>query len=357
MTPRKILIFSRAYQNMAGGVEKMSLDLARGLSEKGHSVVILSLDSTSDVAFFDWPPTVEWVKIGIGDPSKRAGTISRLKRIKSIRGAAKKIQPDVGIGFQIGSFALLRLATIGLGIKTIAAERNSPDLFYYIRNGKLKRFFSNLILFSSYRVAVQFKNYRTKYPFWLQKKIVITPNWVKDVTAKELTVKQNGFSILFVGRLTFQKNLSVLLEATKLLPHNFKLTVIGDGPELEDLRTKARNLNQTISFEPPRYDLSSSYAEANILCLPSRWEGFPNVVAEALSFGLPVVGFAKCSGISDLISDGINGTIAEGMDDPSTLAEAIIRAHETEFVPDKIKSTVQIYSFEKFIEHWESCFE
>lgn len=341
---------------MAGGVEKMSLDLARGLAEKGHSVVILSLDSAADVAFFDWPPTVEWIKIGIGDPSKRAGTMARLKRVKSIRNVARNYRPDIGIGFQIGSFALLRLATFGLGIKTIAAERNSPDLFNFIRKGKIKRFFSNFILFTSSKVAVQFENYRTKYPFWLRSKIIVTPNWVRQIVSINRIPKRDVFSILFVGRLTYQKNLSVLLEAFKLLPQNFQLTVIGDGPELQDLKFKAQQLSQSVFFELPRNDLNSAYANANLLCLPSRWEGFPNVVAEALSYGLPVVGFEKCSGIPDLISDGVNGIIAAGSDDPYTLANALVRGSETSFNVDVIKSTINKYSYSQFIEHWEASF-
>lgn len=356
MIPKKIVIFSRAYQNMAGGVEKMSLDLAKGLSDRNHSVVILSLDEKTDLPFFDWPPLVEWIKIGIGDPSKRANFVFRLRRLKSIRATVRDIHPDVGIGFQIGSFALLRLATFGLCIRTIAAERNSPDLFSYIQNGRIKRFFSNLILLTSYRVSVQFENYKTKYPAWLRSKIVVTPNWVQESTLTESRNTPKVFSILFVGRLTFQKNITVLLDAMKLLPTTFQLTIIGDGPEMDILRAKANLLPHNIFFELPKRDLNSSYASASILCMPSRWEGFPNVVAESLSCGLPVIGFELCSGIAELIIDSVNGAIAKGMDDPISLAEALIRASKMELCESKIKSTVQSYNFEKFISSWEDSF-
>ncbi len=353
MTPKKILIFSRAYQNMAGGVEKMSLDLARGLSERGHSVAVMSLDNHLDQPFFEWPHSIQWIKIGIGDPSKRASFVARCQRLKSIRAAAKENRPDVGIGFQVGSFALLRFATLGLGIKTIAAERNSPDLFGYIRNGKIKRFFSNIILLTSYRVAVQFENYRLKYPIWLRTKIVVTPNWVKEVVLSKSQDPKLRFSILFVGRLTFQKNVNVLLSAMSLLPDNFQLTIIGDGPELEDLKARAELLPHLIEFEPPMLDLSSAYQNASVLCMPSRWEGFPNVVAEALSYGLPVVGYRLCSGIPELIEEGFSGIIAEGMNNPSTLADALLKASRTDFPNLRISKAMKKYSFRNFINHWE----
>ena len=345
MNSKKIVIFSRAYQNMAGGVEKMSLDLARGLSERGHSVVIISLDKESDTPFFEWPVAVSWIRIGIGNPNKRATILSRFRRMKALRAIAKDVRPDVGIGFQVGSFALLRLATFGLGIKTVAAERNSPDLFGYIRKGKEKRFFSNLILFSATRVAVQFESYRRKYPFWLRQKIVVTPNWVAQIESSKTVMDAMPFQITFIGRLTFQKNVAVLLNAMEHLPSHFQLTIIGDGPDLESLQNQARSLSQKVIFQSPRRDLKFVYESSGVLCMPSRWEGFPNVVAESLAHGLPVVGFELCSGIPDLVRDEFTGILAKGMDSPLELAEALKRASSTHFMESRIKESMKIIVF------------
>jgi len=355
MNSKKIIIFSRAYQNMAGGVEKMSLDLARGLSERGHSVVILSLDKQSDTPFFEWPNSVAWIRIGIGNPDLRATILSRFRRLKAIRAVCKDIQPDIGIGFQVGSFALLRLAMFGLDIKTIAAERNSPDLFDYIRRGKTKRFFSNLILSSATNVAVQFESYRSKYPFWIRSKIVVTPNWVAQIDSPKTVLAPKPFNILFIGRLTFQKNVGVLLNAMDYLPDDFQLTIIGDGPDMKILQAKADLLHQRIVFRPPQRDLKSAYMSSGVLCMPSRWEGFPNVVAESLSHGLPVVGFELCSGVPDLVTDGVTGAIAEGMGSSTALAEALLRASSTHFLESKIKESVRKFSFENFLNKWEDA--
>ena len=355
MNSKKIVIFSRAYQNMAGGVEKMSLDLAKGLSERGHIVVIISLDKESDNPFFEWPAAVSWIRIGIGNPDKRATILNRFRRLKAIRVIAKDIRPDFGIGFQVGSFALLRLATLGLGIKTVAAERNSPDLFGYIRRGKEKRFFSNLILFSATRVAVQFESYRRQYPLWLRHKIVVTPNWVAQIESSKTVMDAMPFQIMFIGRLTFQKNVAVLLDAMEHLPSHFQLTIIGEGPDLKILQNRATSLNQKVIFESPRRDLKSAYESSGVLCMPSRWEGFPNVVAESLAHGLPVVGFELCSGIPDLVRDGVTGIIAKGMDSHLELAEALKRASVTHFTESIIKESIEIYSFQNFINKWEDA--
>lgn len=342
---------------MAGGVEKMSLDLARGLSEKGHEVTILSLDSELDSSFFEWPNSVAWKRIGIGDPNKVATLPVRLKRIRAIRREVRIVQPHIGIGFQVGSFALFRLSTLGLGIKTIAAERNSPDLFNYIKRGKIKRLLSNMILFTSTRVTVQFESYRFKYPTWLRSHIVCTPNWVPNVSVDKKRKDASNFHIVFIGRLTFQKNVSVLLDAIKLLPDSFEVTIVGDGPDLVNLKSKAAKLKQKIDFLPPQLDIGVIYNSASILCLPSRWEGFPNVVAEALAHGLPVVGFESCSGIPELIIDGSNGVIASGMNDATSLANALLRASKTHFSIMTVKDSVKEFDFPNFVQKWEDSLD
>lgn len=353
MQSKRILIFSRAYQNMAGGVEKMSLDLAKGLADRGHKVTIVSLDQDSDNAFFDWPENVSWKKVGIGDPEKRATFVVRVRRILAIRSIVKELRPNVGLGFQVGSFALMRLASFGLGMQSVAAERNSPDLFEYISRGKLKRFFSNIILGTSTRIAIQIESYKSKYPHWLKTKLVVTPNWVWLAPEVASRIRSINFNILFVGRLTFQKNVEVLLNAMNNLPDNFELTIIGAGPELSRLRAKALESGRHIVFKDPQTDLRADYLSADVLCMPSRWEGFPNVVAEALAHGLPVVGFDGCSGIPDLVVHNQTGVIAPGMNNPESLRQALLNAAELQFDPEEIRESMRQYSFENFIDKWE----
>ena len=110
-----------------------------------------------------------------------------------------------------------------------------------------------------------------------------------------------------------------------------------------------------MKFLPPRKKLNSLYLKSDLFCLPSLWEGFPNVVGEALAFGLPVVGFRDCSGVKELITDNLNGVIANGNNDVNALVEAIYKASLLKFSPRKIQSSVSKYSYEKFIDDWEIC--
>ncbi len=350
-----ILFYSRAYANVAGGVEKMSLDLARGLVQRGHTITILSLDQEFEKSFFEWPKKVSWIKLGIGNPNKKNNILIRLRRIRAIRNIAKSGNFDAAVGFQIGSFALLKSAIFGLKIRTIAAERNAPTLFNYISKGRLKRFFSNVILGFADCIAVQFEDYKKLYPRFLQSKIKVTPNWVASQANFDVELDPKSINILFVGRLTFQKNVSVLIKAFKYLPSNFKLSIVGDGPEFEELKALASNYPQRVKLFKPSNDLSVFYDNANIFCLPSRWEGFPNVIAEALSHGLPCVGFRECSGIPQLIIDNQNGFMAKKMGDPKSLAEALIKASLIKSRTYEIALTVAHFNYDGYIKNWETA--
>jgi len=348
-----LLFYSRAYANVAGGVEKMSLDLARGLVERGHTVTIISLDQEFEKSFFEWPEKVSWIKLGIGYPNKKNNVLIRLRRVLAIRSVVRNGNFDAAVGFQIGSFALLRSALFGLKIKSIAAERNAPTLFRFISNGKFKRFFSNLILYSADCIAVQFDDYKKLYPKFLQNKIMVTPNWVATQININREIAPKVVNILFIGRLTFQKSASVLIGALEYLPTYFQLSIVGDGPEIEMLKKLSSNYPQRVEFYPPTTDLATLYRGANIFCLTSRWEGFPNVIAEALSHGLPCVGFKECSGIPQLIFDNQNGFMAKRMGDKKSLAEALISASQLKTTPSEIASTVTHYTFDNYIKAWE----
>ena len=100
-------------------------------------------------------------------------------------------------------------------------------------------------------------------------------------------------------------------------------------------------LRKSVLFDSPKRDLSSAYTNKSVLCMTSRWQGFPNIVAESLSNGLLVVGFALCSGIPEFVEEGFTGTIAEGMNDPVALADALLKASKNSFSTDDIKEALK----------------
>jgi glycosyltransferase involved in cell wall biosynthesis len=354
---------SRKFDDVVGGVERMVLSIADQLQSIGHEVTVISLDNEDAKPFYPWPSDISWIKVSLGDPDLRANVLTRIRRIRFIRQILRQQKIDCIIGFQLGSFALVRAAAIGMSVFSIAAERNSPTLYRFIRRGRALRLYSWLILATSDRIAIQMPSYVGEYPFFLKRRIRITPNAVKRATtfrrqSKNLVgSKVPDLKVLFVGRVTFQKNVQCLVQAMALLEIPCRLTIVGDGDNLHEIREMSAHFNLNVTFQSFSTNLEEYYLESDVLCLPSRWEGFPNVVAEALAHGLPVVGFENCSGVRDLITPGVNGFLARGNGNASSLAAALKATWDTRIDPKSCIRSVEWFSKENSIQHWKAALE
>ena len=121
--------------------------------------------------------------------------------------------------------------------------------------------------------------------------------------------------ILFVGRVVYQKGLDLLFHALSNIGDlDWKLTVVGDGPQLPVLERLARRLEITdrVHFAGWKRgdELVAAYQNANLFVYPSRHEGMPNAVLEAMASGLPVIA-TRISGNEELLLQGETGTLVE----------------------------------------------
>jgi len=132
--------------------------------------------------------------------------------------------------------------------------------------------------------------------------------------------------LLFVGRLDPQKGPLQLLEAAAELfaDHaDLHLVMVGDGPLASELRewTRARSFESRIHFVGRQENIAALMRAADLFVLPSRWEGLPNVVLEAMAAGTPVVATAV-EGVRDLLGEGKFGVVVPLNGEPR-LSEAI----------------------------------
>jgi len=126
--------------------------------------------------------------------------------------------------------------------------------------------------------------------------------------------------VIFVGQLIPRKGVDLLLEAMRPLFDDYPdllLSVIGGGSEAQALQAVAESFGiaNRVSFEGTlRSDrIQPRLASADVLVLPSRWDGWGMVVNEALSAGVPVV-VSDCCGAADLIQHGVNGFVFRSED-------------------------------------------
>jgi glycosyltransferase involved in cell wall biosynthesis len=131
--------------------------------------------------------------------------------------------------------------------------------------------------------------------------------------------------VLAVGRLTAQKGFDVLLEAAarwrERRPEPF-VAIAGSGPLAASLHSQARDLGLDAAFLGERQDVAALLAAADVFVLPSRWEGQPLVVQEALRAGRPIVA-SDVPGVRDLTGDDAALLVPPG--DPAALGDAVAR--------------------------------
>lgn len=147
--------------------------------------------------------------------------------------------------------------------------------------------------------------------------------------------------ILFVGRLSEQKAIDYLLYAMVSVNNDYKLLIIGQGSEYNNLLTLVNklNLSHRVSFLGEKSDLVYYYRHASLTVLSSRYEGFPNVLVESIACGTPVVSFDCPNGPREIIIDGVNGFLVKYLD-YNDLAVKINYSLSFNFNLNKLKESI-----------------
>ena len=134
--------------------------------------------------------------------------------------------------------------------------------------------------------------------------------------------------LIFVGRFNPQKRPLFLIEAlARLHVQNWSLTMIGDGPLMDGVRARIRELRLenrvTLTGWLDAADVRRHLRDADIFCIPSSSEGLPVAAIEALRHGLAIVGSA-IPGLADVVEDEVNGSLA-ALDDNAAFSQRIDR--------------------------------
>src|SRR5262245_28262574 len=303
--------------------------LAEALAIRGFQVHLISWDRLDAVSFYTLPGNVKWHRLDFSP-----GSVDKMRRLASVYGVLRTYCIRVLIGFVMSGDRTIFGAAKLAGTKIIAAERNAPAI-YRTRYNQMQRWLSLTCLHFADRITVQFPDYVREYPPTLHNRIEVIPNpvWIPTIKACAQRPGHGGrCTVLAVGRLDkVQKQFHKLIEAFALIAKAhpaWDLRIIGNGPEEASLRqlTIEYGMSDRIRIESSIRNIGTAYEEANLFAMPSRWEGFPNALAEALAHGLPAVGFREAPGVSQLIKDGETGWLADGVDDERALAAVLDEA-------------------------------
>jgi len=295
----------------AGGAERVISLMASAWVAEGQAVTIVAFDHADDPVFHDFDRRITLVRLG---PAREdGGRVGRMmmttNRILTLRAVIRAVAPDVVISFLTKINVVTLLATVGTRVPVVVSERNNPLLQNANRgwNVALARLYPRAAV-----VVMQTRASLICLPAAVRATAKVIPNPIAPVHSVPATA--GGNVLVAAGRLTHQKGFDVLIDAFAQAcgAHpQWQLRIWGEGPlrqELED-RVEGLGLADRIVLPGNSKRPGAWLDGATAMVLASRYEGFPNVLGEAMASGLPVVAFDCAFGPGEMIDDDITGML------------------------------------------------
>jgi glycosyltransferase involved in cell wall biosynthesis len=302
---KKILCF---IDNLdSGGAQRQMIGLCSMLS-KQYQVKLLSY---WDIHFWD-----DYLRAHNVDFSTITNAKNLISKFYRVHQYIKKYAPNVVISYLDSPSVIACLIRILVGKKfyLIVSERNTTQNLTV--RAKIRFFlfrWADKIVPNSYTQGGFIKR---NYPHLSDKIITITNFTDIDYFIPDNSHEKTDeiFNVLVVARIAEQKNVLNFIDAVNILiKKGYKFQVNWFGfPNPEKYYKKCLNkiqgynLSDIFHFREPRINILQEYQKADVFCLPSIFEGYPNVICEAMSCGLPVLCSNVCDN-SNIVEDGKNG--------------------------------------------------
>lgn len=302
----KIFQVTPYYFPHLGGMENVIKELSERLAKKGHQVEIFTSD--------------------IGCPKDKQLKSTKNLKIHYLRGweiANTTIIPKLFFKLIRTKGAIIHIQAFDAFLSPIvyllSKVTNSPIIWHIhgetVRKGKLgfllepyKKIILGNIIKKATRVIIlndEYKKFVSKKYNVPSKKIIILPNGVGKEFFTKTKSKNKIPHLLFVGRISIEKNLPRLIESITLCKSKFILDIVGDGELLEEINklVKERGLTNVVFHgRKTGKELINLYQNADIFISTSDGEGFPLSILEAMASKLPIIA-SDVRGNHDTVKD------------------------------------------------------
>lgn len=341
---------------IGGGAERVALNLAHGMCEQGMQVDLVLAQATGD--YIDAvDPRVNMVDLG----NKRV-----LTAIPSMVRYLRRARPDAMIAFMdhANLIALWSRALSSVKFQLIVniqsnlmRRRQAEGLKERIIQQLASWFYpqADYVVAVSNGVAESIHkalNYPLQQIQTIENPVIVPP--VRDKTEIPLPhpwfADENIPVIVGVGRLHPAKDFATLIKAFSQLrkARQARLIILGEGQERDSLEALMQELGIVDDVSLPGFvDNPYDYLiHARLFVLSSRWEGFPNVLVEALAHGCPVVSTDCESGPAEILEDGQYGPLVP-LQSPDALAKAMADTLDSPLSPEKLRARSLMFSLER----------
>ena len=290
-----------------GGAQRQLVGLAALLKDNGYDVLFVWYHKSDFFRGFLEDNHVNY---------KHISASNKFQKFWGVRKTARSLKPDAIISYIDGpNMAICLLRALGLKSTVIVSER--AVLQKINRHQRMKFFLYKWADYIVSNTQEQTDLINRNFPS-IQNKTLTIRNFVDTLAFKpaDIIKETDDIQMLVIGRLAPQKNLIRFMEAVKkVLDKGVLLRVkwfggksFGHHEYINEVNAKHEEMNFGDNFQilPPTNDILPEYQSCDVFCLPSLFEGFPNVICEAMSCGKPIL----CSDVNDnavIVHDGDNG--------------------------------------------------
>jgi len=344
-----------------GGAERVLLNITSGLASMGKAVAILAFDPGGPLA------DQSRGSIGLQSLGTRSLRRSLLPMVMTIRARKPRVVFST-LGYVNVAILASRLL-MPPGTRVWVREANLPSIS--LPNNKYHRLMrlayrllyrrADLVICSSIRMRDELiADFQVP-----ETRIRVLPNPVDEGRLRSLAhpmtrIPGHGPRFVALGRLTRQKGFDRLLNMFAGLGiEEARLSILGDGPMREELTRLADALGISARIRFLGFDDKPwpHVAGADALLLPSRWEGMPNAVLEALACGIRVIATPEAGGVAEIAGEAKPGSVTvtdEGADFIGAMREVPIRDSEhlaESLLPEKYRLDSVAAMIGGWIEH------
>lgn len=351
----------------AGGTERVLSTLARAWANQGFDVILATMFSMDGgVDFYPLPPAIRRVRIADLLGIKSRSFISQVGRFVLLRRVIQTERPDCVIAFLDQIAVISLLATLGFSIPIIGSERANPLLqplpqpWWFLRKLAYPR--AKGIVIQTPQVKSVLQRIVSKA------RLTVIPNPIPpEIEYFHSNARQSGLRlrILSMGRFGAEKNFGLLIDAFSHLATSFTkwdLWIWGEGelrPQLEK-QVATLGLSDRVFLPGKTSEPWLEMEKADIVALTSEFEGFPNVLLEAMALGKPCVASDCAFGPREITGNGEDAVLFPPGDLQKLVAglgKLMGDRVERERLGKKALNVWKKYSLEAVLNQWDRLFQ
>lgn len=352
-----------------GGAERDIAEMANHWADEGHEVTVLTLADASDDSY---PLRAGIRRVGLRLMRESNGLLDAVRwnwrRLRAVRGVVRQVRPDCLVSFVEKSNVLALLATRFLGVPVVVSERTDPRryaigrIWSWLRRRLYPRADALVVMTESVRAwGEQTAGGRPVHVIPNPARL-LSGSGASHRSQDELAAGPPQHRIVGMGRLHPQKGFDLLIEAfARLAPRfpDWRLDIYGDGEDRTRLERQIAALGLEHRAALPGWTdrPADVYRAADVFVLSSRYEGYGNVLAEAMAAGVAVVSFDCDSGPRELIRQEVDGILVppENVEQlASAIERLIVDPQFRQRLARRAPEVLQRFTAERFFQQWDA---